>query len=562
MDIQSIADNLTYVKARQSTGSKNKGRSRKWQQMLKFPNVYECRSLREEIDKKYQNVVEEQPIGKRLFVQFCSRNERLKNLTDFERELENFDKLVEENRPAVAQQIWKKFLSQEAPGCIEQISDEIREGVERQLATAVSRNTFDDCRSAVREQLSGQPFNEFLDSLYFSRFLQWKYLERRPVNKTYFRHYRVLGKGGFGEVCACQSRCTGKMYAMKKLEKKRVKRRKGEAMALNEKQVLQKVNSRFVVSLAYAYETKDALCMVLTLMNGGDLKFHIHSMGGADPGFSEDRAYFYAAEIACGLRDLHDAGIVYRDLKPENILLDDHGHVRISDLGLALQLAPGETVRGRVGTVGYMAPEVVKNERYSFSPDWWSLGCLVYEMIQGRSPFRARREKVSRDEVEKRVKDDKEVYTDKFSEEAKSFCSKLLDKNPATRLGCTSQKFVEIRCHPFFAKLNWPHLEAGMLKPPYEIDPHAVYAKDVLDIEQFSTVKGVTIDQDDSEFYSKFATGCTTKPWMNEMIETGVFDELNKFGPDDTPTEDLIERPPGEANEHRGFFSRLFGRRH
>ena len=61
--------------------------------------------------------------------------------------------------------------------------------------------------------------------------------------------YRVLGKGGFGEVCACQVRATGKMYACKKLEKKRVKKRKGEAMALNEKQILQKVNSKFVVNI-------------------------------------------------------------------------------------------------------------------------------------------------------------------------------------------------------------------------------------------------------------------------------------------------------------------------
>jgi hypothetical protein len=65
-----------------------------------------------------------------------------------------------------------------------------------------------------------------------------------------------------------QVRATGKMYACKKLEKKRIKKRKGESMVLIEKQILQKIVSRFVVNLAYAYETKDALCLVLTIMNG------------------------------------------------------------------------------------------------------------------------------------------------------------------------------------------------------------------------------------------------------------------------------------------------------
>ena len=77
------------------------------------------------------------------------------------------------------------------------------------------------------------------------------------------------------------------------------------------------------VSLAYAYETRDALCLVLTIMNGGDLKFHIHNLGS--PGFEEERARFYAAEITCGLEHLHQHHFVYRDMKPENILLDDHG---------------------------------------------------------------------------------------------------------------------------------------------------------------------------------------------------------------------------------------------
>lgn len=130
-------------------------------------------------------------------------------------------------------------------------------------------------------------------------------------------------------------------------------------------------------------------------------------------------------QVLCGLQHLHAQGIVYRDCKPENILLDDTGHVRISDLGLAVEIPEGDMVRGRVGTVGYMgefwqlifvternalfldygvsllnvifcipAPEVIDNDKYTFSPDWFSFGCLIYEMIEGQAPFRARKEKV------------------------------------------------------------------------------------------------------------------------------------------------------------------------
>lgn len=69
-----------------------------------------------------------------------------------------------------------------------------------------------------------------------------------------------------------------------------------------------------------------------------------------------------------------------------------------------------------------VAPEVLKNEKYTFSPDWWGLGCLIYEMIEGQSPFRKHKERVKRDEIDRRVKEDQETYSDKFSEEAKSIC--------------------------------------------------------------------------------------------------------------------------------------------
>lgn len=85
------------------------------------------------------------------------------------------------------------------------------------------------------------------------------------------------------------------------------------------------------------------------------------------------------------------------------------------------------------------------------------------------------------------------------------------------------------------------------------LQPHAVYAKDVLDIEQFSTVKGVNIDESDSSFYSKFNTGCVSIPWQTEMIETDCFRQLNLFGPNRTRSADLILQPV-TTSENEGCF--------
>ena len=135
--------------------------------------------------------------------------------------------------------------------------------------------------------------------MYFNRYLQWKWLEQKPVTEKTFNMFRVLGKGGFGEVWACQTRNTGKMYACKRLEKLQIKKHKDNTMVLREKQIQEKINSLFVVNVAYAYETKEALCLILTLMSGGDLRFHIYNMEGwnmevsdkeKESGFNEDRS--------------------------------------------------------------------------------------------------------------------------------------------------------------------------------------------------------------------------------------------------------------------------------
>lgn len=549
MELENIVANTVYIKAREG----DRGRSRKWKELLRLPPVSQCLSVREEIEHTYEYLVENQPLGAKMFQQFCTKDSELTKCVDFISKLDEFHLMAAEKSAPKAREIYEEYISTESPNRITTLNEELASNVEQSLASP-TKTVFDSCRHSVRQFLSGQPFISYVDSPFYWRYLQWKFLEHMPITKHSFRQYRVLGKGGFGLVYACQCKATGKMYALKKLEKKRVKKRKGEKLALNEKQILEKVNSKFVVNLAYSYQSKDSLCMVLTLMNGGDLRFHIHSI--ARGGLEVERVVFYTAELAQGLMDLHAARIAYRDMKPDNILLDDHGHIRISDLGLAIHIPQGQSVRGRVGTIGYMAPEVINNHRYTFSPDWWGLGCVVYEMINGECPFRKRKERVTREEVERRVRDDKEHYSHKFTEEGKLFCSQLLEKSHSDRLSKD-----HIKSHPFLQSINWSVLEAKMMDPPFKPNPRAVYAKDVLDIDQFSSVRGVDIDGSDHEFAAKFATGAITKPWQEEMIETRVFDDINKLTPMEGMSDDADHpgSPDLEVRASRGsWLQRLF----
>ena len=122
----------------------------------------------------------------------------------------------------------------------------------------------------------------------------------------------------------------------------------------------------YLVNLKYAFQTEDKLYMVMDYVRGGELYQHLKRCKT----FVPERVRLYAAEICLALTYLHDMQFVYRDLKPENLLLDDEGHIRLTDFGLAKKIADGQQTRTFCGTPEYMAPEILLDIGHNFAVDW------------------------------------------------------------------------------------------------------------------------------------------------------------------------------------------------
>ncbi|XP_070247482.1 rhodopsin kinase GRK7 isoform X1 [Myotis yumanensis] len=523
--LDNLMANTAYLQARKTW----EGDSRELQQRrrsLALPGPQSCAPLRQALPPDFHSLCEQQPVGRRLFRDFLATVPRYREAVAFLEQVQSWE-LAEGPAKGSSLQALVAAAGGPAPGHPPAF---LSPALSARCLAATTEDEWAALVALARAEamafLRGQPFRDFLASPFYDQFLRWKVFEMQPVSDKYFTEFRVLGKGGFGEVCAVQVKNTGKMYACKKLDKKRLKKKNGEKMALLEKEILERIRSPFIVSLAYAFESKSHLCLVMSLMNGGDLKFHIYSVGTR--GLAVSRVVFYSAQMTCGVLHLHSLGIVYRDLKPENVLLDDVGNCRLSDLGLAMQIQDGRPVTQKAGTNGYMAPEILMEKvSYSYPVDWFAMGCSIYEMVAGRTPFKDYKEKISKEDLKQRtLKEEVTFQHDNFTEEAKDICRLFLAKKPEQRLGSRG-KSDDPRKHPSFKTINFPRLEAGLVEPPYVPDPSVVYAKDIDDIEDFSEVRGIEFDDKDKKFFQRFATGAVPIAWQEEIIETGLFEELN-----------------------------------
>jgi len=343
------------------------------------------------------------------------------------------------------------------------------------ILSKAPKDLFDKVEQIVLQIIRIKHWEAFKASSEWAKLINYMWHRDRKVEDEDFFLMRVLGRGGFGLVTACKKGTTGTLYAMKVMNKKRIKGKKSVQLALNERSCLAAVDSPFVVNLKYSFQTKDDLYLILDLMTGGDLSFHLSQKGR----FPKEECLYYAARIMLGLQALHDQNYVYRDLKPENLLLAEDGRVRITDLGLATQVTP--TLHGAAGTRGYWAPEMLRrNEKgkrvnYDQRVDWFSYGCVVAEMICGCNPFRsesALKFGLSKSSSKEKALDYATLHMEpsfeskKFTPSSTDLCRRLLVKDPKNRLG--SKGCEEIMAHEWFKDVNWEMIISDRAKPPFE----------------------------------------------------------------------------------------------
>mmetsp|Transcript_12101 Transcript_12101/g.23121 ORF Transcript_12101/g.23121 Transcript_12101/m.23121 type:complete len:547 (+) Transcript_12101:109-1749(+) len=336
--------------------------------------------------------------------------------------------------------------------------------------------------------LSEHVFQSFFSSEEYRTLVQVEAYEQQPVGLSSFRRFRSVGRGAFGSVHAVQKRDTKAVFAMKEMNKKRVKQKKSEYMVLLERNVLSIMNCPFVLTIQYAFHSPESLYLIFEMLSGGDLDYHLRKEKNGV--FEPARAQFYAAEVLLGLAHIHSHNIVYRDLKPSNVLLNSKGHACISDLGLAIKLREGVPCKHLAGTAGYWAPEVVSKEDTFKASDFWSFGVMLYEMIVGERPQCTCTPKSAtewcpfsnslREEENARKPDGKcNINVDysviKDHPQVVALLKRIFVKDARKRIGFNG--IQELKDDPYFANIDWSQLQAREITPPFVPDAMQVNAE-------------------------------------------------------------------------------------
>ncbi|KAK6463986.1 hypothetical protein DFJ63DRAFT_284266 [Scheffersomyces coipomensis] len=305
---------------------------------------------------------------------------------------------------------------------------------------------------------------------------------RRGVSD--FQFGKQLGEGSYSTVILGTDKHTSKQYAVKILDKRHIIKEKKVKYVNIEKHALNRLSNRMgVISLYFTFQDKSSLYFVLDYASNGELLSLIKRYGT----LSEDCTRHFGAQILDAIKYMHDNGVIHRDIKPENILLDDKLRIQITDFGTArlLEKKNDESeeypvdVRAKsfVGTAEYVSPELLENKYCGKPGDVWAFGCIIYQMIAGKPPFKATNEYLTFQKITKL----QFAFSAGFPNIVRDLIKQILVLQPSKR--ATIQT---IQNHYFFQGINFDDFDSIWYKDPPELGPYKMTAKSMMKIPELS----------------------------------------------------------------------------
>ena len=145
--------------------------------------------------------------------------------------------------------------------------------------------------------------------------------QKPKISRSSFTFHYIIGRGGFGKVWKVTIKHTNNSYALKEMSKVKIIDRKSESSILSERHLLAQLHHPFIVNMFYSFQDRDNLYLLMDLLTGGDLRYHLcrHKK------FTEDQSKFFISNLILALEYIHQNKIIHRDIKPENLVLYKNG---------------------------------------------------------------------------------------------------------------------------------------------------------------------------------------------------------------------------------------------
>jgi serine/threonine protein kinase/Tfp pilus assembly protein PilF len=263
-------------------------------------------------------------------------------------------------------------------------------------------------------------------------------------------HYRILeklGEGGMGIVYKAQDTRLDRLVALKFLPHHLTAGEEEQARFLQEARAAAILNHPNVCTIYDIKEEEGQQFIVMEYVDGVTLREKILRRGEKTSPLQVNEAVSFANQIAEALHEAHSKGIVHRDIKSENIMVNSKNQIKVMDFGLAklkdsLRLTKVSTT---VGTLGYMAPELIQGGEADARSDIFSFGVVMFEMLTGRLPFRGDHEAAMMYSILNEEPDPLTRYRDDSPSKLTDIVYRLLQKNPAQRYQATHDVLNDLK---------------------------------------------------------------------------------------------------------------------